>query len=615
MRSNRKLIYIAEILLIAILVTVSACINAGPILNRKIVYLIPTILLFDLFILEKDYVQKHRSELFSVFLIIFLSSLPLFLKGLKYGDDLTFHLNRIEGIYLGLKGGIFPVKIQPNWFNGAGYASGVMYGDIFLYIPAILRMAGFEVYASYKIFLFILNTATVIVANFSYSRIFDNKKTGLLLALVYVLSPYRLINLYRRAAVGESLAMSVLPLITLAVFMIYTTECRNKDTNRKIVIMLTAGMSVLIQSHILSTEMTVLCMAAVCIVMWKKTFTKNVIAIYLRSALYSALLSMYFLVPFLDYTANQDMWLKEQLRIGVFRNIENRTLSVGNLFTFFYTNFTDYDTGRSFNPGPVLMTVLVISAFLYINGKLNKRAKIYFWFSIGFLVLSSNLFPWRLWGKTPLGYLMTSVQSPWRYITYAVCFLTLLFGELFEIIKDDVHIKRLTGIAAIALAAIGISVFSSAYDEYSHDASYTESSELDTFLAGGSEYLPVEALENLPETFSISEGGEITDYTRNLYRFNISANSSIPAYIDLPLLNYMGYVAEDSQTGGMFEITTGPSACLRILIPGDFSGIISVNFREPWYWRAGEFLSLISLIGFITLYVINRTKRSRSQNL
>ena len=100
MRSNRKLIYIAEILLIAILVTVSDCINAGPILNRKIVYLIPVIILFDLFLIEKDYVQKHRSELFYVFLIIYLYSLPLFLKGLKYGDDLIFHLNRIEGIYL-----------------------------------------------------------------------------------------------------------------------------------------------------------------------------------------------------------------------------------------------------------------------------------------------------------------------------------------------------------------------------------------------------------------------------------------------------------------------------------------------------------------------------------
>ncbi len=606
MRSNRKLIYIAEILLIAILVTVSACINAGPILNRKIVYLIPVIILFDLFLIEKDYVQKHRSELFSVFLIIFLSSLPLFLKGLKYGDDLIFHLNRIEGIYLGLKGGIFPVKIQPNWFNGAGYASGVMYGDIFLYIPAILRMAGFEVYASYKIFLFIINAATVVVAYFSYSRIFDNKKIGLLCSFIYALSPYRLINIYRRAAVGESLAMTVLPLITLAVFMIYSTECRNKDTNRKIVIMLTAGMSVLIQSHILSTEMTVLCIAAVCIVMWKKTFRKNVIAVYLRSALFTALLSMYFLVPFLDYMANQDMWLKEQLNIGVFRNIENNALSVGNLFTFFYTNFTDYDTGKSFNPGLILMAVLVISVFLLINGKLEKRARMYFWFSLGFLVLSSDLFPWRLWGKTPLGYLMTSVQSPWRFITYAVCFLTLLFGELYKIIQDNDQFRNNINIVLITLSVVCISVFSSAYDEYSHTASYNEGSELDSFFAGGREYVPVEALESIPETFSISEGGEITDYSRNLYRFSISANTSAPGYIDLPLLNYKGYAAADTENGRIFEITAGPSACVRILIPENFSGEISVDFREPWYWRAGELLSLITLLGFIALSSIKR---------
>jgi hypothetical protein len=196
---------------------------------------------------------------------------------------------------------------------------------------------------------------------------------------------------------------------------------------------------------------------------------------------------------------------------------------------------------------------------------------------------------------------MTSVQSPWRFITYAVCFLTLLFGELYKIIQDNDQLRNNINIILITLSVVCISVFSSAYDEYSHTASYNEGSELDSFIAGGREYVPVEALESIPETFSISEGGEITDYSRNLYRFSISANTSAPGYIDLPLLNYKGYVAADTGNGRIFEITAGPSACVRILIPENYSGNISVDFREPWYWRAGELLSLITLIGFIAL--------------
>lgn len=605
--SKKKIIYLSEVIFISILVIAAVSTGAGPSFTRKIIYLLPVIFAFDLFVLERDYVKEHQSEVFIVFLTVFLSSLPLFIRGLKYGDDLIFHLNRIEGIYAGLNGGIFPVKIQPNWFNGAGYATGVMYGDILLYIPAVLRMAGFEVYASYKIFLFIINVCTVLIAVFSFSRIFRKKETGLLCAFVYSLAPYRMINLYRRAAVGESIAMTVLPLIMLAVYMIYTTECRDKKENKKIVLMLTIGMSVLVQSHILSTEMTVICLAVVCIVLWKKTFRKNVIIVYLISAACTAALSLYFLVPFMDYMTGQDMWLKEQIRIGVFRNIENHALPVGNLFTFFYTGFTDNDVCRGFNPGIVLMAVFVIGIYLYINGKLTKKAKIYFWFSLGLMILSTNLFSWRLWGKTPIGYMMTSVQSPWRYITYAVCFLTLLLGELHGTYESDIKERKMISVTAVLLVIISVSVFSSAYDEYDHDASYKEGSELDTYFAGGREYVPTAALEDIPELFEIS-GGEITGYSRNLYRFDIQAVTSEAGYIELPLIGYKGYVATDSATGENLDITTAPNSALRILLPAGYNGSVSVDFHEPPYWRAAEIISLISLLVFVTFFGYNRRR-------
>lgn len=36
------------------------------------------------------------------------------------GDDIHFHLNRIQGIVDGIKGGQFPVKIYPNLICGGG---------------------------------------------------------------------------------------------------------------------------------------------------------------------------------------------------------------------------------------------------------------------------------------------------------------------------------------------------------------------------------------------------------------------------------------------------------------------------------------------------------------
>ena len=313
------------------------------------------------------------------------------------------------------------------------------------------------------------------------------------------------------------------------------------------------------------------------------------------------------------------MWLNEQMRIGVFRNIETHALEVGRFFTFFYTNFTDYDTGHDFNPGIVLMGVFVISVFLYISGKLNKKAKLYFWFSFGFLFLSSDLFPWRLWGKTPIGYMMTSVQSPWRFVTYAVIFLVLLSGELYSMIPEHFTGEKLTAsslktgaaLISVLLLVITSSVFTSAYDEYSHDASYREGSELDTFFAGGKEYVPLAAFDQFPDTFEASEGTEIVGYSRDLNRFDINVDSPEGGYIDLPMIAYKGYTATDPANGRAFEVVTGPCGCVRISIPSGYSGRVYVAFREPMYWRLAEIVSLVSLIVILIRAIIVKSRLKR----
>ena len=73
--------------------------------------------------------------------IILLSSLPLWKNGFpRYTTDLNFFLMRVDGLKDGLLSGTFPVRIQPNWLNGYGYATSIFYGDLFLYFPALLRM-------------------------------------------------------------------------------------------------------------------------------------------------------------------------------------------------------------------------------------------------------------------------------------------------------------------------------------------------------------------------------------------------------------------------------------------------------------------------------------------
>lgn len=90
---------------------------------------------------------------------VVISSLPLGVDYLTKGHDLLFHLSRIDGIKNGILSGQFPIKIYTNWLCGNGYAAGVYYGDMVLYFPALLRIAGFNCMQSYKIFVVLCNIA------------------------------------------------------------------------------------------------------------------------------------------------------------------------------------------------------------------------------------------------------------------------------------------------------------------------------------------------------------------------------------------------------------------------------------------------------------------------
>ena len=111
--------------------------------------------------------RKRRLELLG--LLILLSGIPL-MADYFYADahDLAFHLMRIEGLKEELLNGSFPVRMQTYWLNGYGYPVSIFYGDLLLYIPAVLRIFGVSVLASYNIYVLLINAGTVFISYFCF---------------------------------------------------------------------------------------------------------------------------------------------------------------------------------------------------------------------------------------------------------------------------------------------------------------------------------------------------------------------------------------------------------------------------------------------------------------
>ena len=87
----------------------------------------------------KNSEPKRLAVIITLIAVSVYATYPLFSDYLSYGQDLNFHLFRIEGIKDGLLSGQFPVRVDPTHNNGYGYITASVYPSLFLYFPALLQ--------------------------------------------------------------------------------------------------------------------------------------------------------------------------------------------------------------------------------------------------------------------------------------------------------------------------------------------------------------------------------------------------------------------------------------------------------------------------------------------
>lgn len=151
------------------------------------------------------FVSKKATNKPAIAILIFASffaSLPLLTDSLFWGHDLDFHLNRIMALANGLEAGHIFVPIQTEVLNGYGYASPLFYSQLFLYLPAILYNLAVPIQVCYQIYAILVNILTCGIAYYSFKGIVRDNQIAAAGALIYLLSSYRITNLFIRAAIG-----------------------------------------------------------------------------------------------------------------------------------------------------------------------------------------------------------------------------------------------------------------------------------------------------------------------------------------------------------------------------------------------------------------------------
>ena len=552
---------------------------------------------------------ENRKVIFALVITVIIGSITLFTDYLATGDDLGYHLLRIEGIKDGLLAGQFPVRLYPEWLLGYGYDDSLMYGNSLLYIPALLELLGLPLMMSYKAYVFIVNCMTVAVAFYVFRRISSDSKIGLAATVLYTMSPYRLYCVYHRASVGEYSAMVFTPLIILGMFLIYT-EDKDAEERRTGVFPLVIGLTGIINSHVLTCEMVGGLIVLFCIVEIRRTFRKGIFLQLLKSLGITIALNLFFLVPFAE------CFLKGNLKIGdTIDTIQKGGIYIANFFAFLI-NDGGNDDPRYYNvlgmknflpttPGLALVLVIILFVFVLWIRKKEDKDRTYRYgviataFSVLVLFLSTELCPWDSIQKlNPLFLkLVSSLQFPMRFLAIAIPLMTLSFVFVAQICKK----KDKRVYAAMMISLLVIALVSGIYQQNSllNKVNFYRLYDVDgmgSLNAMGQEYLPVGTdINQLRYGHYAVDGVEIDNVVKKYTTVSFDASSASGGYVEVPLIKYIGYAAKDSM-GNKLPLEYGNNNVIRVIVPDNYSGKITVYYAGNRYWRIAELISLVTLI-------------------
>ncbi len=566
--------------------------------------------------------------------ITVFASYPLFSAFLTEGDDLVFHLLRIEGIKDGLLSGQFPVRIQPTQFRGYGYASSIFYGELLLYIPAVLRLCGFTLQGAYKVFLILVNFATAFVTYKCMLAIFKDKKIALICCFLYVLAPYRLTNIYVRSAVGEYCAMIFWPVIACGLYKLFTVDLKSKEY-KNIWILLTIGYSGVIQTHLISCEIAAAVSVILCLILFKKTFRKETVIELVKFFVMTVMINAYFLVPFLDFMMRGGTLVVDHGSLQT-QAIQGNGIYPAQLFNLFVNGsgmayghaVYDYKVLGMYNEmGTTVGLALLASivAFVYLCVCYFKEIRKGKYFVPGVLMtiagllavfMSTNLFPWDALCRM-FGSLVYNLQFPWRMFTVATIFLTVLVGCVLIISKNIVNKVFYNGFICVIIFANMITVGYMMYDRlntskgvYSYDAT--------AFANMGSaslnEYLPSVTQADLLSVYEpvASENVTVDAYKKHYTNISmtVSETKGIQGLVEVPLLYYAGYeaVADD---GSAFIVSPNGNGVLSVNVPEGFVGNINISYEGMWYWHVAELISLAGIV--FCVFLVIKYKRENAE--
>lgn len=561
---------------------------------------------------------KNYFVVFFLSLVFIASTWTLFNKDFFRVHD-YLHGVRIAEMLRGVQDGQLPVR----WSGNLGYGYGMplfeFYAPLPSYVGAALYWLGFDLITSVKLLYFICTLGALIGA-YKLGNIWYGRIGGALVALAFVLAPYRAVNLFVRGALSEAWGMLALPWI-----LYFTTlVVRGKKGSW---LGLTLSLTVLFLSHNLTTLMFVpfaLVFAGLTYILENrndfqdlKKFLVKRLGILIGAYIAAFGLSAFCMIP---AVLEKNFTQIEQILGGYFwygqhflylRQFIKPGWSYGG-------SVWGPDDGISFFLGfgqwLGILGFIALGAW-YVKKVGKSLAKIptgLYFGGISFALMVGALFftlgkSEFLWNALPM---LNYVQFPWRFLSIAALFGALTVGSL-SLIKGKAKLLFLTGLCAVFF--INASYFRP--EAYESDLSSLYTGDAEKIKTGLSQILPDYIPQGIdlniaPVTSLISEPADIQVKAlvershQKLFSISLASEQTVV----LSIAQYPGWVVEID--GIKQEVRTSPSGLVAITIP-EGTHIVGAYLEKTPVQRAADILTVISFITILVILSLSRSSQKK----
>ena len=526
-----------------------------------------------------------------------------FRSGTIAGFDLWFHMGRIQSIGTEILNQQFPVRYETEGWYGYGYVSTSFYGNIFLYPVALLYNMGLPVYKCYNIYAILINLVTALIAYYSFKRVFGEERWGLMGSLVYTFAAYRIANVYMQDTVGEYTAQAFLPLVFYGFYRIYTSSDEKRDWRDtiRLILPLVLGVSGVLESHILTTEILAMFVVIFALVNLPQTIRK------LKELLISLVaivgLNAFFLIPFLDSYTGNDLYITSSSTVEDLTKYGNYIIQ---LLKPFITGDGDVSEWSAANEGYIGSGVtIIVSLVLFVvvaiikKKQTNKYAAQVFVLGLVAAWVSTVYFPWSWFaGDNAISKLISAVQYPTRYmLMMSVCLAFAGVYAMKELLQDRPMKWFLGSFVALGMCCVVMmGIFD--YTLVCHvktvanvDADEPYSDNL---------YLPTGTDRGLLTDTSILVDSpdlqvEYYGHYNGNRKYMTTNNSTDLQTAQLPVLLYKNIHAY-LEDGSELTCQRGDNNRIMIQVPGGYQGIITISFVVPMLWHVAEIITLLTIV-------------------